>query len=319
MSIKYHILVAEDEDSSRNTLLQNLEDLLPGAVLRSAADGFAAAAQAKEMKALHIAFLDIRMPKQGGLETARQIRRLHHHCQIIFISAFHDFSYMQEALELGAINYLLKPFSQAELAGSVQKALSQISSYQRAQESAAHIQSQVKKYSQFADSQLLINIVNGQQSTANIQRHFEQMNILFHSGMFSILRCPNGMRESRVAGLLRGSDWGETIKLMQYGQQSHIFILAIASTPQSLSPGFPELMAEFCQKAENLLHFPLSCSIGEEFFVLSDAQKKCFDCFYQLLYDTPYQIFPYNTANSGDIPSEPQEYTQQICAFRDCA
>ena len=62
MSIKYHILVAEDEDSSRNTLLQNLEDLLPGAVLRSAADGFAAAAQAKEMKALHIAFLDIRMP-----------------------------------------------------------------------------------------------------------------------------------------------------------------------------------------------------------------------------------------------------------------
>lgn len=52
---------------------------------------------------------------------------------------------------------------------------------------------------------------------------------------------------------------------------------------------------------------------------LSDAQKKCFDCFYQMYYDTSYQIFPYNTANSGDIPTEPQEYTQQICAFRDCA
>ncbi len=319
MAIKYHILVAEDEDSSRNTLLQDLEVLIPDAVFQSAADGCAAAAQAKEMNTLHIAFLDIRMPKQDGLETAHQIRRLHRHCQIIFISAFHDFSYMQEALELGAVNYLLRPFSKTELAASVQKALAQISNYRKIQESAAQIQSQVKRFSQFADSQLLINIVNGQQNTANIKRHFEQMNIHFHSGMYAVLRCPNGMRGSRITGLLRGNDWGETMKLMQYEQQSHIFILAVASTPQSLSPGFPELLTEFCQKAESLLHFPLSCSIGEEFMTLSDAQKKYFDCYYQLLYDTPYQIFPYSALDSGGIPSEPQEYTHQICAFQSCA
>jgi len=303
----------------RKTILTDLKTLLPDAVFWEADDGAAAAELAVETETLHIAFLDIRMPKMDGLDAARHILKYHLHCQIIFISAFHDFSYMQEALTLGAINYLLKPFSRTELAAAIQKAISQINIYRKAEESTALFRSQVQKYSHLADRQMLLQIMNGQQSAENIRRQLEQMDTHFSSGVYALMLCPNGVNSKKIGGLLRGYDWGCSIKLFLYEQQAHIFLFALTAFEQPVAVMFSEMLETFCQKAERQLHLPLIFTVGEEFTSLTSAQKKCFDCYYQLHYDTSYQIFPYSTDSAAELPIDPQEYAQQMFAFLDCA
>jgi two-component system response regulator YesN len=65
---------------------------------------------------------DIRMPKMDGLTMTRSIIKEHPDCKIILISGYSDFEYAQEAIRLGAFDFVTKPFSLEEILETVLKA-----------------------------------------------------------------------------------------------------------------------------------------------------------------------------------------------------
>jgi len=56
-----------------------------------------------------IVITDIRMPGRNGLELTRDIRESGDEAKIVILSGYEDFGFAQEALRLGAADYLLKP------------------------------------------------------------------------------------------------------------------------------------------------------------------------------------------------------------------
>ncbi|UJF34871.1 response regulator transcription factor [Paenibacillus hexagrammi] len=77
---------------------------------------------------VHIVLSDIRMPNMTGLElvaTVREEAKQRKHLsdmKVIFLSGFGDFKYAQEALRLGAVDYLLKPTDVEEIEEALAKA-----------------------------------------------------------------------------------------------------------------------------------------------------------------------------------------------------
>ncbi|MDO4275170.1 MAG: response regulator [Eubacteriales bacterium] len=69
---------------------------------------------------------DIRMPGLSGLDMARQVLSEYPHIKIILISAYEDFQYVQEAIRLGAFDYIEKPVDEAYLYRIAEKACQQI-------------------------------------------------------------------------------------------------------------------------------------------------------------------------------------------------
>ncbi len=67
--------------------------------------------------------LDIRMPRQSGLELYEQMLREGKRLPVIFITAHADVSTAVAAMKTGAIEFLEKPFERATLLDSVEKAL----------------------------------------------------------------------------------------------------------------------------------------------------------------------------------------------------
>src|SRR5258706_14445190 len=114
--MKGTILIADDEPLARRTLREHLRDLGCGGEIHEAPDGKTAIALANK-KRPELVFLDIVMPGATGLEVLEQ---LDYEPKVIFTTA-HD-RYAVTAFELGALDYLLKPFGRDRLERVVRRA-----------------------------------------------------------------------------------------------------------------------------------------------------------------------------------------------------
>jgi two-component system, LytTR family, response regulator len=110
------VLVCEDEPLAR-LHLRELIEATPGlSWIGEASDGATAVTLINRLKPSLI-FLDIRMPEFDGLQV---LERLIHRPAVIFTTAY-DLHAVQ-AFELGAVDYLLKPFGPDRFATAVQRA-----------------------------------------------------------------------------------------------------------------------------------------------------------------------------------------------------
>ncbi|HWQ68259.1 MAG TPA: response regulator [Methanospirillum sp.] len=68
--------------------------------------------------------LDILMPDMNGLEVLKQIHSIDPHAKVIMCTASEQSQHVQEALISGAIDYIVKPFSQEDLLEKIENAIS---------------------------------------------------------------------------------------------------------------------------------------------------------------------------------------------------
>ncbi|HJC22211.1 MAG TPA: response regulator [Candidatus Eisenbergiella merdavium] len=73
-----------------------------------------------------ILITDIRMPVMSGLELIARAKQMNPALQCVILSGYAEFTLAQAAIEQGVKNYLLKPFSKAELEDTLQKCCGQI-------------------------------------------------------------------------------------------------------------------------------------------------------------------------------------------------
>jgi len=107
-----HILVADDERNIRKNLTLVLE--AAGYQVDSTSDGEDAIAKCRE-RHYDIAFVDIQMPKMDGLEVLRYLRGLRPRMAVVILTAYGTVSRAVEAMKLGAVDFLEKPFDPKNL------------------------------------------------------------------------------------------------------------------------------------------------------------------------------------------------------------
>jgi DNA-binding LytR/AlgR family response regulator len=109
-------VIAEDEATLADELREVLGSLWPElAICAVVANGFEAL-QALEQHAPDVVFLDIQMPGISGLEVAKRASGQSH---VVFVTAYDK--YAVAAFEQGAVDYVMKPFDAARLAGTVER------------------------------------------------------------------------------------------------------------------------------------------------------------------------------------------------------
>lgn len=115
------ILLAEDQQIVRQGLKMMIEHNGPYRVLE--AKNGAEAVSCYDDKRVDLVLMDVRMPIMTGLEATKRIREKHPASRIVMLTTFADEAYALEALELGALGYLLKDVDVDRLLASIQSAL----------------------------------------------------------------------------------------------------------------------------------------------------------------------------------------------------
>jgi len=116
---KQRILLVDDEASIRRILETRLK--MVGYDVYTAADGEEAIAAFNKYNP-DLVVLDVMMPKMDGYGVTREIRRTSE-VPIIILTALGDVSERITGLELGADDYVIKPFSPKELEARVKAVL----------------------------------------------------------------------------------------------------------------------------------------------------------------------------------------------------
>src|ERR1700737_1834151 len=123
-----HVLVVDDEKNIRTPLTVCLEGM--GALVTSLASADAAIA-AMARTGFDLAFVDLRLDKSNGLELLPKLLAMRPELGIIVITAYATFETAVEAIKLGALDYLPKPFTPAQIRHAVEKFVSRRAMVQR--------------------------------------------------------------------------------------------------------------------------------------------------------------------------------------------
>lgn len=119
--MKLKVLIADDEISIRQLIKKLIDPSAPVQIVDEAADGNTAYEMIQEKKP-DIVITDIRMPGLNGVELMRKTRENGIQVEFILVSGYRDFEYARSAVQLGALDYLLKPINKEELNRVLEKA-----------------------------------------------------------------------------------------------------------------------------------------------------------------------------------------------------
>jgi two-component system LytT family response regulator len=127
------VVIADDEPLARRTLRDYLADVSWIGEIRECSDGLEAAALIDAWQP-DLVFLDVVMPGLSGVDV---LGRIEHAPHVVFTTA-HD-EYATTAFELGALDYVLKPFGEERLLRVLNRARQALGAADEVVERARHM------------------------------------------------------------------------------------------------------------------------------------------------------------------------------------
>lgn len=110
-----------------------------------------------------IIFVDINMPEINGLTMIRRAKDLLPESKFIILTGYREFSYLQEAIKLGAYDYILKPSKIEEISDVLKKAVMELKYVREIENERLKLQKNFEESIPILKEKLLFDIINGTQ------------------------------------------------------------------------------------------------------------------------------------------------------------
>ncbi len=114
------ILLAEDHTIVREGFRKMLELEDDFKIVAEAADGRQTVALAKKFRP-DVLLMDIAMPLLNGLEATRQVMKALPTARVLILSAHNDYAYVENAIQAGAMGFLLKQTSAHDVCRAIRE------------------------------------------------------------------------------------------------------------------------------------------------------------------------------------------------------
>lgn len=177
--VKRKILIVEDDEINQMMIAENLEAM--GMTYDTAENG-KIALEKMESDDYDVVLLDIKMPVMDGIEVLKRIKsngRINH-IPVIVISSDSEFSRVIECIEMGALDYLTKPFNSVLLKARLKSSLISKDLYEQQQIYLQMIKEEQRKLELLLFNMLpfhaALRLKNGDTAIADV---YEDVSVLF--------------------------------------------------------------------------------------------------------------------------------------------
>ncbi|HAG70240.1 MAG TPA: DNA-binding response regulator [Lachnospiraceae bacterium] len=293
----YKIMLADDEgiviDSLKFIIDRNFEGLCE---IESAKTGRSVIELAESFKP-DIAFMDIQMPGINGIEAMKEIKRFNSNIIFIVMSAYDKFDYAKEAIGLGVMEYLNKPFTREMIVKVLERAMDRISREREKRSRELLIREKIETVTPVIESGFIYSVLFQENYAGDAEKYKELLSIDEEYGYMLVVAAGADEEE----GL--SNPVGTGIRLQdRYGKLREIIKLRLNCVT---GPLLSNKIICFTPVSENIVEYERRIAIIE----------KC-EQLRQELNEKTGEMFRIGIGGIEAIPSLPNSYRQALEALK---
>mgnify|MGYP001354390796 CR=1 FL=1 len=253
----YTVLVVDDEITVRQGLKTLIGRLRHWTWIGEAANGTDALELIQRLKP-DLVLLDIRMPGMDGLKLLEALRAMNMDTLVVFLTGFPDFQYAQQAIRLGAFDYLLKPMRAQDIANMIEKARAKIAEMRSIQMQKEQYLRLSEQYRTWIEETSVREALYG--SRNGWEERFDRTSIPFfrRSEVVLVATLQGDAHDERFVSAIGRPEWKERMErefnlsavVLQDGRNEWVFVLGGPGSltrswrPARLSVLFQQMMKD---------------------------------------------------------------------------
>ena len=184
----YKLMIADDEqiviDAVTHIISRNIKNIKITACARNGREAI------EKARTDHpdIILMDIRMPGINGIDAISEIRRFSPNVKFAIISAYEQFEFAKQAMELGVEHYILKPINRNVLLDTVLKMVSQIQQQDEKRKKELEIVEKLEKVMPYLEQGFICSILLNTVLDEELMKYMEILNINDPGGYIMIVQ-----------------------------------------------------------------------------------------------------------------------------------
>lgn len=194
----YRIMLADDEGIVLDSLKMIIEKRFPNQCQIETAKTGRDVIELAESFRPDVAFMDIQMPGINGMVAIREIQRSNPSVVFIVLSAYDKFDYAKEAINLGVLEYVNKPFSADKIAEVLQKALRSVDTRKKKRSDDLRIKEKMETVTPIIENGFIYAIMFQEQSEEEVENYKQLLGIQEDYGCMLALTVGDDQRGSHM-------------------------------------------------------------------------------------------------------------------------
>lgn len=228
----YTLLIADDEHLEREALdLMVRKSSLPFRTIK--VRNGREAVEVVQTNDIDIALLDIRMPGISGLEAAKRIAEIAPRCRIVFLTAWDSFDFAQEALRIGAKDYLVKPATVQQVITLLTRLAKDLD--QERESSRGQGLDEIRRILKQFNRSFFASLKYGVVPYETMETYFSLEGIVEKEGLALVF---DGIPEENLAQILEGGLQRTSYKACYFPTVDRISVLLFSAHAETLALGF---------------------------------------------------------------------------------
>ncbi len=181
----YSLMVFDDEQIVIESVKHIVDNEFANIRVTQTARSGREAIEKVRMERPDIILTDIRMPGINGLEAVKEIKKIHHNIKFIIMSVYEYFEFAQQAVELGACEYLTKPVNRARLVETLERITRELDEERRKFDQELETKEKLDKMLSVLEHSFIYSLLLSRE--ADIGRYKELFDIQCETGYIFIL------------------------------------------------------------------------------------------------------------------------------------
>lgn len=181
----YQALIVDDEKEIREGLASWTWREYGVEVAGCCAHGLEAL-QYIEEHPVDIVMTDIRMPFMDGLNLMEALNRKFPFVKVVILSGYNDFEYAKRAIQLGAIDYMLKPIGFADLSQAIRRLTSRLDEQRQAEQRIEALKRKTNQLASVLRKNFLTRMFRGPLSAEELEQDGAEGEVLLEAGSYTV-------------------------------------------------------------------------------------------------------------------------------------